>query len=76
MSDSVRGETRGILVDLRDGRFDVPLPAGPATVADVLRPHGVEAAGRRLAVNGKPAGLGTGVLEGDEVSLVPRVMGG
>ncbi len=59
-----------------DGRYDVPLQGGLTTVADVLRPNGVETAGRRLAVNGKPAGLGTGVLEGDEVSLVPRVMGG
>ena len=58
------------------GRWDVPLSAGPATVADVLRPHGVETTGRRLAKNGHPAGTGTGVLEGDEVTVVPRVMGG
>ena len=59
-----------------DDRYDVPIFGGAVTVADVLRPQRVETAGRRLAVNGKSAQLGTGVLEGDEVTLVPRVHGG
>ena len=59
-----------------NGRFVIPLPGGSATVADVLRDRRLETAGRRLAVNGRPAEIGTGVLEGDEVTLVPRVHGG
>jgi molybdopterin converting factor small subunit len=59
-----------------NGRFDVPLTGGIETVADVLRAKRVETAGRRLAVNGHPAELGTGVLEGDEVTVIPRVHGG
>jgi hypothetical protein len=59
-----------------DGRFVVPLPGESATVADVLRDRRLETAGRRLAINGRPAEIGTGVVEGDEVTLVPRVHGG
>jgi molybdopterin converting factor small subunit len=59
-----------------DGRFEVPLVGGSETVADVLRANRIETAGRRLAVNGHAAELGTGVLEGDEVTLIPRVHGG
>jgi hypothetical protein len=59
-----------------DGRFDVPLTGGIETVADVLGAKRVEAAGRRLAVNGRPAGLGTGVFEDDEVTAIPRVRAG
>jgi molybdopterin converting factor small subunit len=31
---------------------------------------------RRVALNGHPVSLGTGVLEDDEVTVVPRVQGG
>ena len=58
------------------GRFEATLPAEGATVAAVLELHGLETQGRRLAVNGRTAGAGTSVLEGDEVTLVPRVQGG
>ena len=59
-----------------NGCFDVPLTSGSETVADVLQAKRVETAGRRLAVNGHPAELGTGVLEGDEVTVIPRLHGG
>lgn len=59
-----------------DGCFEVPLTGGIDTVADVLRANRIDTNGRRLAVNGRPVGLGTGVLEGDEVTVVPRVHGG
>ncbi len=58
------------------GRHDVPLSDGTQSVAQVLATRNIETAGRRLAVNGQPAGLGTSVLEGDEVTVVPRVHGG
>jgi sulfur carrier protein ThiS len=59
-----------------DGRYEVPLAGGPQTLADVLGTFRIETSGRRLAVNGHPADAGTGVLEGDEVTVVPRLHGG
>lgn len=48
----------------------------PMTVEDVLKEHGVEAKGRRVAVNGHTAGLDRVVRDRDQVSVVPRVQGG
>ena len=59
-----------------EGRFEFPVMSGGATVADGLRAGSVETKGRRLAVNGHPADLGTRVRPGDEVTVVPRVEGG
>lgn len=58
------------------GRARVPLPERSATVGDVLRLAGVELKGRRVAVNGRGADATTEVVEGDQVSVVPRVVGG
>ena len=59
-----------------EGSFEF-LPAGhPATIGDALEANGVDIASRRIALNGHPASVGTTVLEGDEVTLYPRVEGG
>ena len=58
------------------GRYEALLPAPEATVAAAVGQHALETQGRRIAVNGQTAGLSTPVLEGDEVTLVPRVQGG
>ena len=59
-----------------EGRFETPVPPQGATVENVLRASGIASQGRRVAVNGHPADLGSSVLEGDEVTVVPRVRGG
>lgn len=59
-----------------EGRYQALLPPGKATVAEALAQHGVETTGRRLAVNGHPAETSSTVLEGDELTVVPRVRGG
>jgi len=59
-----------------EGRFETQVPPEGTTIRDVLREHGVGSQGRRVAVNGHPADLGSTVLEGDEVTVVPRVRGG
>ena len=59
-----------------EGRFEFFPVAATATIGDVLEAHGIEPNGRRIAHNGNPAELGTGVLEGDQVSVVRRVEGG
>ena len=59
-----------------DGRFDYQAPSGAATVEEALQSLGLEAKGRRVAVNGRSAGLGTGLVENDEVTIVPRIHGG
>ena len=58
------------------GRYEFLLPQSGATVGEALRQFGVEPNGRRVALNGHPADAGTGVLEGDEVTVVPKVHGG
>ncbi len=58
------------------GRFQLRLPAGSATVGEAARLAGVDLQGRRVAVNGRVADAGTTVSEGDQVSVVPRVVGG
>jgi sulfur carrier protein ThiS len=54
----------------------VSVPAAQATVGLALQEAGVESRGRRVAVNGHPVDLGVGVMEDDEVTVVPRVQGG
>ena len=59
-----------------DGTFAYALPSGPATVGEALHAHGIKPEGRRLAVNGQPATIRSTVVEGDEVTVVPRVHAG
>ena len=59
-----------------EGRKRVRVPAGTATVGSVLSAAGVSSDRRRVALNGHPVNLGAGVLEDDEVTVVPRVQGG
>jgi molybdopterin converting factor small subunit len=57
------------------GRFESP--AGPdMTVSDVLGKHGVQTNGQRVALNGHSATLDTPVQEHDELTMIPRVVGG
>jgi hypothetical protein len=59
-----------------EGKFEF-LPAGhPATIGDALDASGVDIASRRIALNGHPADAGATVIEGDEVTLYPRIEGG
>ena len=58
------------------GRKRVHLPAEAATVGSALNAAGVDSDRRRVALNGHPANMGAGVLEDDEVTVVPRVQGG
>ncbi len=58
------------------GQFESELPPAVATVSQALALHDVETQGRRVAVNGHPAKLGSTVVEGDEVTVVPRVARG
>ena len=48
----------------------------PMTVSDLLSEHGVEAKGRRIALNGHVADPTDVVKDRDQVSVVPRVQGG
>jgi len=59
-----------------EGRYQVEVPPGTPTVEEALRLPGVETTGRRVAVNGHPAKLSSTVLEGDEITSIPRVRGG
>ena len=59
-----------------EGRHEFAVMNGAATVGDGLRAGSIETKGRRLAVNGHPADLGTRIRPGDEVTVVPRVEGG
>lgn len=59
-----------------EGRKTVRAPAEGSTVGSVLNTAGVDSGRRRVALNGHPVSLGTGVLEGDEITVVPRVQGG
>jgi sulfur carrier protein ThiS len=58
------------------GTFKSRVAGGRTSVGEVLEEHGVEVEGRRIAVNGHHADASTTVLEGDQVSVVPRVQGG
>jgi sulfur carrier protein ThiS len=59
-----------------EGRQVVRLPRREATVGMALQEAGVEPTGRRVALNGHPVSTGVGVLEDDELTVVPRVQGG
>ena len=58
------------------GRFEYLPPEGGAQVREALDAVGVEYAGHRLAVNGHPTSAEAVVVEGDELTSVPRVQGG
>jgi sulfur carrier protein ThiS len=58
------------------GRYRSKWSGTGMTVAEVLHEHGVEPDGRRVAVNGHRAGATTTLIEGDELTVVPRVQGG
>lgn len=64
------------LIDYGRGQQELELPGGRANLDEVLRRRGVSTAGRRVAINGSPAGPGAEVVEGDQVSVIPRVQGG
>ena len=59
-----------------EGRFEYPVPGGAATVGEALQGVGVRTRGRRVALNGHPAGADTAIREGDELTIVPRVQRG
>ena len=70
------GQIAVTVTSFGEGRFDARVPMHAATVAAVLESVGVEARGRRLALNGHSAAATVGVVEGDQVTVVPRVQGG
>ena len=57
------------------GRFESSV-APDMTVSDVLREHGVQTNGHRVALNGHGATLDTPVKEQDQLTVIPRVVGG
>ena len=46
------------------------------TLGELLNEFGVQTRGRRVAINGRPAGGTDRVQEGDQISVLPRVQGG
>jgi len=58
------------------GSYFLPTLEKSSTVGEVLGALGVAVQGRRVARNGHAADLGSSVMEGDEVTVVPRVQGG
>ena len=58
------------------GRTEVSLPSASATAGEAIRLAGLRAEGVRVAVNGQKAGPNTTVIEGDSVTIVPRVEAG
>lgn len=70
-------ETVGVtLRSLGEGYRQVAVAESEATVGSVIRETGSTTQGRRIALNGVKAGPGTPVVEGDVVTLIPRVVGG
>ena len=59
-----------------EGRKKVNVPVKAATVESALNAAGVSTGQRRVALNGHPVSAGAGVLEDDEVTVIPRVQGG
>ena len=59
-----------------DARRRSRISRSPMTVSDVLNEHGVEAKGRRIALNGHVAGPNDVVKDRDQLTVVPRVQGG
>ena len=70
MADTVR------ITEFGKARYESRLAGGTATVEDVLREHGVERGGRRVAINGHPVTSEAPVVAGDEITVVERVVGG
>ncbi len=58
------------------GKYDVDVPPASAVVGAVLARAGVDASERRVAVNGSSASMDASVIEGDEITIMPRVEGG
>ena len=70
-------QTVGVtLRSLGEGSKQVAVAEGDATVGAAIRETGYTTQGRRIAVNGVKAEAGTPVVEGDVVTLIPRVVGG
>ena len=64
------------LMSFGEGRRQIRLSAAEATVGEAVRQTGLSTDARRIALNGQRANGGTTVLEGDLVTLMPRVVGG
>jgi len=69
-------EQRVTLSTFGEGRRTSRLTRPSTTVGDVLGEHGVDARGRRVALNGHVADLDRVVRDRDELTVVPRVQGG
>ena len=70
-------ESKGVAVRaFGQGRTEVSLPSASATAGDAIRLAGLKAEGVRVAVNGQKAGPNTTVMEGDFLTVVPRVEAG
>ncbi len=63
------------ITDFGNARYESEVGGDTLTVADVLHEHGVEAEGRRIAVNGHPASPSAPLVAGDELTIVPFVQG-
>ncbi|MFQ5702117.1 MAG: MoaD/ThiS family protein, partial [Acidobacteriota bacterium] len=61
------------LLSYGEGEQRLLLAPAEATVGHVVRRSGLSTQGRRVAVNGRKADGGTTVVEGDVVTLIPRV---
>lgn len=64
------------LLSYGQGRHSLSLTGGGNTVGEAIRQTGLTTQGRRVALNGRPADAGSKVMEGDVVTLMPRVVGG
>jgi hypothetical protein len=58
------------------GKYRSRVQGSRTTAGDVLREHGVKPGAHRLARNGHTTTSEALVVEGDELTLVPRVQGG
>ncbi len=63
------------LLKLGHSTRELDVPAG-STAGDVLEVGESTHAGYSLAVNGLGAGLTTGLVDGDVLTLIPKVEGG
>ncbi len=59
------------------GRRTIEVPAGPATVADVLRASGIPLSGSAaLIVNAEQRDADASVIDGDTIEVLPAISGG
>ena len=72
----MQGTVAVTLRSLGEGYRQVAVADAEATVGAAIRETGYTTQGRRIAVNGVKAVAGTPVVEGDVVTLIPRVVGG